>query len=1136
VAWNGELVGERGFFGEDQEQILNEYFNGCGRVVVSAGAGTGKTTLLVKIVAEAVVRLLKADPNQNPFQKILAVTFTVEATRQMKTKIKKQLEQHFKAIGQPEKIRDLVRWIESESWILTLDSLTRTLLSEVAYDLGLSSIATVPDEYELGKIREEIIQEIKSNDDLVNEVQLVESVFPDEEWRGERGWVGVLEELFQKARMYCLSAKELGERAFQTFEKRVYQGLKPPFDEEKIREICKAVYNEKLKNKKNSAKITPKMVNESYEFNRKILEAFINLLEEYERLYDEKTKPKGMLGHDDARYWIVRYASGKIKNANHLDAWLQTQRNRFKHILVDEFQDTSYAQCELLKHFIGEDTKVFLIGDPKQAIYQWRTAEPEIFIKILDKIREEGESGKLPFLEVSGFKSIELTGNFRSHPALIEMFNDIFGDNRNSIFNDTSYTGGKDLPHGDLKANTELPSESVEEPHIHVYNEDCWNAIPKILEAIRDRRFLIHVRSKDANGDLRWKEAELGDCCILMQTRSKWPLLRKELINRKINYVMIAEKGLFQRPEISLIIDVLDWFANPHNKDSLIRILRSPITGLSERALRFLAYHNFSIHKALTDREKPHWFEDEAEALLRNLVKLRDDLRWLREGRKTRMIEEIIRFAHLDVVLLTHPEGEQCLANLWALLDIVSSWEQEELLPYNELVERLKYYREYGENAYNMAILADEEDRNSVKIATVHATKGLGFPIVFIFYPQSNFVSQWNKQALPNMKVFIKNQGNFVLIQQASPPTVSSGWENYLRPQNNLKIPPPYKLFDSFNIENLSEKWRLYYVALTRAKDHVFHSIKRLKKLSKFRWQYVFLKWFERNKTRYHLDIMNLTWKGSIKGLSVTANPDLESYNFLSEKGSSFTPRVINPSHLYDLFFCPRRYQYVVLQRVSGGESCIYPSGRRAALLGTRVHYALQLRNFSSKAPNATYAHYIETLERTDRSGAKKVREMVESFMNSDFYKDYRLDKARVKKEMEILFELKSNNNSQKVLMSDKIDLVIKGEEGVVIVDYKTNYPTGDGFRAEYEREHNRCQLQAYALALEKGLGTKVQEAVILYYDGAEWKLEQVEVNASKMEKAILDKLVIKVEDGGLKKKPKDDFCEDHCEFSELCK
>ncbi|MHA1209988.1 MAG: UvrD-helicase domain-containing protein, partial [Candidatus Freyarchaeota archaeon] len=400
MAWNGELVGERGFFGEDQEQILNEYFNGCGRVVVSAGAGTGKTTLLVKIVAKAVVRLLKADPNQNPFQKILAVTFTVEATRQMKTKIKKQLEQHFKAIGQPEKIRDLVRWIESESWILTLDSLTRTLLSEVAYDLGLSSIATVPDEYELGKIREEIIQEIKSNDDLVNEVQLVESVFPDEEWRGERGWVGVLEELFQKARMYCLSAKELGERAFHTFEKRVYQGLKPPFDEEKIREICKVVYNEKLKNKKNSAKITPKMVDESYEFNRKILEAFINLLEEYERLYDEKTKPKGMLGHDDARYWIVRYASGKIKNANHIDAWLQTQRNRFKHILVDEFQDTSYAQCELLKHFIGEDTKVFLIGDPKQAIYQWRTAEPEIFIKILDKIREEGESGKLPFLEV----------------------------------------------------------------------------------------------------------------------------------------------------------------------------------------------------------------------------------------------------------------------------------------------------------------------------------------------------------------------------------------------------------------------------------------------------------------------------------------------------------------------------------------------------------------------------------------------------------------------------------------------------------------------------------------------------------------------------------------------------------------
>jgi len=678
----------------------------------------------------------------------------------------------------------------------------------------------------------------------------------------------------------------------------------------------------------------------------------------------------------------------------------------------------------------------------------------------------------------------------------------------------------------------------VEEPHIHVYDEYCWNAIPKILEAIRDRRFLIHVRSKDANGDLRWKEAELGDCCILMQTRSKWPLLRKELINRKINYVMIAEKGLFQRPEISLIIDVLDWFANPHNKDSLIRILRSPITGLSERALRFLAYHNFSIHKALTDGEQPDWFEDEAGELLRNLVKLRDDLRWLREGRKTRMIEEIIRFAHLDVVLLTHPEGEQCLANLWTLLDIVSSWEQEELLPYNELVERLKYYREYGEDAYNMAVLADEEDKNSVKIATVHATKGLGFPIVFIFYPQSDLAYRWWRLTLSNMKVFVKDQGEFILIRQVSPPGASSVWENYLRPQNTLDIPQPYALFDSFNTEDFSEKWRLYYVALTRAKDHIFQNKLPSKGNGEYRfcWQDVFLKWFRRNRTRKYLETVNLTWEEPSEEPNEAANFEHEAYDTLMEKCSSFTPRVINPSHLYDLLFCPRRYQYVVLQRVSGGESCIYRGDRETMRLGIRVHHALELRDFSSKTPNKEYEHYIHTLEQVDERGAKEVNEMVKKFMNSDFYKNYRLNRARVKKEMEILLELKSTKNSQKVLMSDKIDLIIEGNGGVIIADYKTNYPTGDDPRADYERKHNRCQLQAYALALEKGLGMKVQEALILYYDGAEWKLEQVGVNASKMEKAILDKLVIKVEDGGLEKKPKDDFCEDHCEFSELCK
>lgn len=1133
MVWKGELKGGKDFK-KDQKDVLNEYFNGCGRVVVSAGAGTGKTTLLVEIVSEAVVRLLKEDPNHNPFEKILAVTFTVEATRQMKTKIKNRLEEHFSKVAETEKMKDISRWIENESWILTLDSLTRSLVSEIAYEIGLSSISVIPDEYELGQIIENIIEEITSNPDFSDEIQLLERAFPNQEWRGDRGWITLLEDSFQQSRMYCLSADEFENNAFNTFENRLYLGYKPPFNKAKINEIYRNLRNGDIN-------IDPKRVDVSYKYNKQILEAFVKLLKEYERLYDEKTKQKGWLGHDDARYWLVRYAEGKIKNANYRKEWIPTQKNRFRHILVDEFQDTSYAQCALLKYFIGDNTSVFLIGDPKQAIYQWRSAEPEIFIEIIKSIKERGMSKKIPFLNISGFKHYELTSNFRSHPCLINMFNDIFGENEDSIFNNSFYTGNKHLPHGNLQVKTELPRKRLDEPHIHIYDGDCKDRIPAILEAIQNKKYKIHVRDKNDDGTIVWRDARLGDCCILMQSRSKWKELRQKLIERRINYVMIAEKGLFQRPEISLIIDVLDWLANPHNKDSLIRILRSPVVGLSERALRFLAYHDFNIYKSLKDDEKPKWFNGEAVPLLDSLVKLRDDLRWLREGRKIKMIEEILKYSHLDSILLSHIEGDQYLANIWSLLDIISSWEQEELLSYTELVERLKYYRESGEDAYNMAALADEEDKNSVKIATVHATKGLEFPIVFIYYPQLDIFSRW-KHFLPNKKTFIKKQGKFILLRQISPAGENpKEWEEkYLLPQLSLDISPPYKLFDSFNIDDFSEKWRLYYVALTRAKDHIFHSNKASPRGRNFRfcWQNVFQNWLDRNTTNNCLRVVDFSLGQSPKKEDKIDILDFKTrnYNILKERESVFIPRTINPSHLYDLIFCPRRYQYVVLQQVSGGYSCSNPKKDKKVLrFGTRLHHALELRDFTSEDPNKEYCDYMQVLEKIDKKSADEVKSAVDNFMRSNFFKNYKLDTSRTKKEMEILFKIGSDSNPS-ILMKDKIDLIIENKDGVVVLDYKTEYPEGDDLGTKYIKKHYQYQLQAYVLALEKNLGLDVLEAIILYYDGTNWIKHTIDADTTRLEKEILDNIEIKVVDGGLERRSETDFCKSYCEFFGLCK
>lgn len=1142
--WKGKLKGGKITFQDDQKNILNEYFkdkNKCGRVAVSAGAGTGKTTLLVEIVSEAVVRLLDDDPHHNPFDKILAVTFTVEAARQMKTRIKERLEEHFNEIGKPEKMIYMRRWIENESWILTLDSLTRKLVSEIAHDVGLGSISTVPDEYELRQIIDDAIEEITSNSEFLDEIQLLESAFPDQEWRGDRGWISLLENAFQKSRMYCLSTDEFGDRAFSTFEEQLYKNYKPPFDKKKIREIYVDLRDEETP-------ISPQRVNESYKHNKEILKAFIKILKEFERLYDDRTKPIGLLGHDDARHWVVRYAGGKIKNANYWHEWKQTQKNRFKHVLVDEFQDTSYAQCELLKYFIGDDTNVCLIGDLKQAIYQWRNAEPEIFIEILNSIPK---NRKIPFLEADGFKKSELTSNFRSHTALINMFNDIFGKSENSIFNVGFYTRYKQLPHGDLQRKTRLPKEVRKQCHIHVYNVNCWDSIPDILESIKDREYEIYVR-RFKDDKVSWQRAELGDCCILMQSRTRWPELRRKLFEKGINYVMIAEKGLFQRPEVSLMIDVLDWFANPHNKDSLIRILRSPVVGLSERSLRFLASHDFSIYKALKDNKKPKWFDREARVRLEGLIKLRDDLRWLREGRKTKMIEEVLKYSHLNTILLTHTEGNQCLANMWALLDIVSSWEQEELLPYNELVERLKYYRKFGEDAYNMAVLADEKDKSSIKIATVHAVKGLEFPIVFIYFPQLDIRSQWGYHS-QEFKLFIKNKGksiaHFIALKQTAPHGKNwHDWERFFFTEGALETPcsrMPPKIYDHFNREYFSEKWRLYYVALTRAKDHIFHNATRTGGMRggrnyanyQFCWQNVFLDWFDRQVSNNCLEkVPSFRKPTKEKTKPRTIDFEISKYEILKKREFTFTPRVINPSHLYDLIFCPRRYQFVVLQQVSGGDTCSIPRGdkdKKTLFLGGRIHKALELRHLASKDPNKEYSDYIQKIR--DKKAAKEVESAVDKFMSSDFFKDYKLDNSRVKKEMEILFVIDKSGSSNKIIMKDKIDLIIEDKDGFVITDYKTYYPGGNGPEEEYLKKHYEYQLQSYALAL-KGLGLKISKAIILSYDGREWISHNVTIDTDNLEREIQKAVNVRVEEGGLERKRPQGFCnKNNCEFYQIC-
>ena len=195
----------------------------------------------------------------------------------------------------------------------------------------------------------------------------------------------------------------------------------------------------------------------------------------------------------------------------------------------------------------------------------------------------------------------------------------------------------------------------------------------------------------------------------------------------------------------------------------MTRILRSPVVSLSDKTLRYLASKSFHLVSAYNTWSTGLGLPPEDKERIKDLLDFKDDLRWDREGPKAALISKIIAHGRLDSVLLSSEEGVQAQANLWVLGEVVSKWEEEELMSYQDFVERLKALRERAyegnEDDYSRAILADESTTSSVKIMTVHASKGLEFPVVFI--PETIVTTNEFMQA--NERVARTREGGIIL-------------------------------------------------------------------------------------------------------------------------------------------------------------------------------------------------------------------------------------------------------------------------------------------------------------------------------------------------------------------------------------
>jgi ATP-dependent helicase/nuclease subunit A len=1143
----------------DQSAVVKSYHDGTGRVAVGAGAGTGKTTTLMDVVGEAVLQeLFAVVPDDvsieewldqqteiqfsNPFEEILLTTFSNDAANELKTRLKRRLREHEQAVDYTLPV-SIWSWIETGSTISTIDSFFHELFTEIAPELGISPDFDVQSQLELQTIKEEIMYDLRQNH--TEKVRNLKNAYPAEEWRAypPDDLETMLAKAQQRCREYCITPREAADSLLENLD-RGHAGITPPYTMDDITAIVSENVQEdpavRAPDPDTEREFVTHVEN-TYERSRELASDFGELLIEYDKLYDEYTREEGQFSHLDITHHLYEFLR---ENPNH--PFTQALGSRYQHVFVDEFQDTSYAQTVVLSEFITDNpdpTNYLLIGDVKQSIYEWRSAEPAIFGRLLEHARGNGDHSDLP-LATDDLTHQPLTSNFRSHPHIIGAVNEVFDD----VFDHPGRGAMGDVPIEYTPLDAKRGTTQESEPHVHVLNrgfetkKDPWinqestQAAETVAGILENED--IRVDRNPFTEDMTLEPAQPGDITFLFRRRSYLPQYADALRERGIGVAVNLDDDLFDQTEVELVIDLLDWFANPHSKPSLLRIIRSPMVAVADSTIRALVAHGSSIPTLL--EEWPDSLPEADRNRLASLIKLRDDLRWEREGSKTELIHRIYRHSGFDTVLLADTDALRRYGNLWLLAEVVSQWEEEELLSYREFINKLQRLRDPsdsdGESDYSVVSLADESDTDTVTLTTIHAAKGREFPIVFAI----DLIHRLNYPRPQKQRFLSKRTEGFTLRPRAAEqpcpdtcsfPTPDSEANVWLSEDfdadfadctgpiwlsdersNSGKIAYPNPL-NEYLKPQISESWRMLYVALTRATDHLFMGLGEDEPYNG-KWT----TWMcgirdslsENGKWPDNLSYSLLTEPSNsnsedqtepvpigVDDVSPGEGTEEETPNtdgmdvFLDADGPTprvetvpFIPNKITPNSLHTLIECPRRYQYHHVQQVTDirhpeHEEATTPGTIEAMEWGTLVHRALeQFIHNGRDASLGVFQHENQIIQTAFKNG---ILAEFTSSLTWDQVSNY-CDEEDILTEHELQSCI--DIDGVDVQVRGKADLLYRSENDWHIVDFKT---ASFGDIPSYLKQKHERQVLTYAWLIEEIYGISPASRTVHYLgDGVE--------------------------------------------------
>lgn len=545
------------------------------------------------------------------------------------------------------------------------------------------------------------------------------------------------------------------------------------------------------------------------------------------RRFSEKKRERGILDFHDMEHLALQILICREDGKLSATRTARQLRETYEEIMIDEYQDSNLVQEYLLLSISGEEDgryNRFMVGDVKQSIYKFRLARPELFMEKFDRYRrlETAEPGEAESGETQGKaagngeireRRIDLKKNFRSRRQVTDSVNEVFSCLMGKDLGGVAYDADAALYPGAVFPD---PCSAVQDPYrtevlLCVPGEDGMEEKEREAMAVAGRiRELVGRLPVVDSETKQLRPARYSDMVILLRSPSGWDETFKKVLETSGIPVYISSRtGYFAATEVQTVLNFLRVLNNPLQDIPLFGVLKSPAAGFSDREIALIRAKKEKgrLYESLCACAKEGQAAEKKTEEAKLCAKAQAFLTLLERFRNYAVylpIHELIReFLEQTGYLYTAsalPGGEQRRANLEMLLSKAESFEKTSyfglfhFIRYMEQVE--KYDIDYGE-----ASLQDE-NADTVRIMSIHRSKGLEFPVCFV----SGLGKRFNMQDIAKPVIVDMDLG-IGLDYVDSALRVKRG---------TLK---KNVMAGKLQRDSLGEELRVLYVAMTRAQE-----------------------------------------------------------------------------------------------------------------------------------------------------------------------------------------------------------------------------------------------------------------------------------------------------------------------------